>query len=117
LNPKQMIDDQKFVFRCSTKNISLNDSFSIPLSILLEIGNEPNLNFELFKNSLFSKLDDFITRNQHSIELDYKEIDNNKLIKIYNGVLNYQRLLIPEITVNSKLVNLDNKEGIENLFI
>ena len=119
LDPKQMIDDQKSVFHYSTNNISLNDSFSIPLSLLLEIGNEPDLNFELFKTSLFSKLEDFINRSQHSSEdqLDYKEIDNDKLIKIYYGVLNYQRLLIPEITVNSRLVNLDNKEGIENLFI
>lgn len=119
LNPKQMIDDQKFVFHCSTKNISLNDSFSIPLSFLLEIGNEHELNFELFKNSLFSKLEDFITQTQHSIEdqLDYKEINNDKLIKIYHGVLNYHRLLIPEIVVDSRLVNEDNKEEIENLFI
>ncbi len=119
MNPKQINDYQYFAFLCSTKNIPLDYSFSIPLAILLEIGNEPSLSFDVFKTALFSKLEDFIFRTQYSEDdtLNYQAIKDDNLKKIYNGLLNYQQLLIPEIVVNSKLLKENNMDGIENLFI
>lgn len=119
LNPSQMNDKRHYVFRCSNQNIPLDANFPIPLAFILKLVENDSLSFKDFKLKLFSKLENLKIHNKLSdiTNLNYNEIDDEKWMKIYNGIINYQHLLIPEIVVNSKLFNENNMDGIENLFL
>lgn len=90
--------------------------YPVPLAFVLEIGNENNLSFDIFKSKLFFKLENLKirTKNSGNAYVNYMEIEDDNLKKIYHGLLNYKQLLIPEIVVNSKLLKEDDVDEAKN---
>ncbi len=116
---KYFIDEQNNKSYLLLKSNEINPwdaYYPVPLSFLLEIANEPKLCFDIFKTRLFSILENLKIRTKYTGDsfINYKEIEDSKLKKIFDGLLNYQQLLIPEIVVNSKLLKEDDIDEVEN---
>ncbi|MDI5949174.1 DUF262 domain-containing protein [Flavobacterium yafengii] len=89
-----------------------DSKFPIPLSFILE---ETTENFIDFKSSIINKTKELNIKTKHSGNeyVDFDEVVDEDLNKIFLGFLNYKRLQIPEIAVNAEVLN-ESENNIEN---
>ncbi|MFA9192133.1 DUF262 domain-containing protein [Flavobacterium sp. FZUC8N2.13] len=82
--------------------------YPIPLSFILsiEVQNEVE-----FRNVLFQKTGKLKIKTKHSNNefVNFSKISDSQFSLIYEGFLNYKKLLIPEITVESKVLKEDDE--------
>jgi hypothetical protein len=89
-----------------------DSKFPIPLSFILE---ETTENFIDFKSSIINKTKELNIKTKHSGNeyVNFDEVLDDDLNKIFLGFLNYKRLQIPEIAVNALVLN-ESENNIEN---
>lgn len=81
-----------------------DSKFPIPLSFILE---ETTENFIDFKSSIVKKISDLNIKTKHSENefVNFSEVTDEDLNRIFLGFLNYKKLKIPEIAVSAEVLN------------
>lgn len=89
-----------------------DSKFPIPLAFVLE---ETTENFIEFKLSIVNKAKALNIKTKHSGNecVNFDEVTDEDLNKIYLGFLNYKKLQIPEIAVCAEVLN-ESEENVEN---
>lgn len=89
-----------------------DSKFPVPLSFILE---ETTENFAEFKTSIIEKTKKLNIKTKHSgnESVNFDEVTDEDLNKIYLGFLNYKKLKIPEITVCAEILN-ESEDNLEN---
>lgn len=84
-----------------------DSKFPIPLSFVLE---ETTENFNDFKTSIIDKAKKLMIKTKHSGNecVNFEEVTDVDLNKIFIGFLNYKKLKIPEIAVSAEVLNESN---------
>lgn len=86
--------------------------FPVPLSFILE---ETTENFIEFKLNIVSKANTLNIKTKHSGNeyVNFNEVTDEDLNKIFLGFLNYKKLKIPEIAVCAEVLN-ESEENVSN---
>ena len=84
--------------------------FPIPLAYILEIEADNEI---AFKNTLLIKIDNVKIKTKYSNDefVNYNEITDSDLSLIYKGFCNYNKLRIPEILVDAKILKDVDETG------
>lgn len=89
-----------------------DSKFPIPLSFILE---ETAENIIDFKTNIVTKIKELNIKTKHSGNefVNFDEVIDEDLNKIFLGFLNYKKLQIPEIAVNAEVLN-ESENNVEN---